>query len=105
MGRKARNGRRPRSSGLLPAKQAEYPVDEEVDLHGMAVDEALVAAEAALSRHRRGSVIRLVHGHSNRGHDSIRTRLRLALDSVWSIRVKRYRTDFHNPGATLVEIA
>jgi hypothetical protein len=105
MGRKARSGRKPRGTGHPPAPRPEYPVDEEVDLHGMAVDEALVAAEAALSRHRRGAVVRLVHGHSNRGHDSIRTRLRLALDSVWSARVARYRTDFYNPGATLVEIA
>lgn len=103
--RKARNGRKPRGLGLTPAKSPEYPVDEELDLHGMAVDEALTAAEALLKRHRGGSTVRLVHGHSNRSHESIRSQLHRALTSVWKIRVKRFRTDFHNPGATLVEIA
>lgn len=103
--RKARNGRKPRGLGLTPARTPEFPVDEEVDLHGMAVDEALVAAEAVLRRHRAGAMVRLIHGHSNRGHDSIRTNLHRALTSVWKQRVKRFRTDFHNPGATLVEIA
>jgi hypothetical protein len=49
-------------------------------------------------------MVRLIHGHSNAGPDSIRKRVRLALDTVWSRRVRRYRTDFHNPGATLVEL-
>jgi DNA-nicking Smr family endonuclease len=102
--KKARNGRKPRGLGLPPQPRAEYPVDEDLDLHGMAVDEALVAVEALLRRHRAGATVRLIHGHSNRGADSIRTRVRLALESVWRGRVKRFRTDFHNPGATLVEI-
>jgi DNA-nicking Smr family endonuclease len=102
---KARNGRKPRGLGLTPARAAEYPVDEEADLHGMAVDEALVAAEALLKRHRAGATVRIIHGHSNRGNDSIRTNLHRALTSVWKNRVKRFRTDFHNPGATLIEIA
>ena len=105
MGRKARNGRKPRGLGLPPARPADFPVDEEIDLHGMAVDEALVAAEALLRRHRSGATVRLIHGHSNRGPESIRTGLHRALVSVWKHRVKRHRTDFHNPGATLVEIA
>jgi DNA-nicking Smr family endonuclease len=103
--RKARNGRKPRGLALTPAKSPEFPVDEEIDLHGMAVDEALTAAEALLKRHRGGAVVRLVHGHSNRSHDSIRSQLHRALSSVWKIRVRRFRVDFQNPGATLVEIA
>lgn len=102
---KARNGRKPRGLGLTPARQPEYPVDEEIDLHGMAVDEALTAAEAMLARHRTGAKLRFIHGHSNRGNDSIRTNLHRALTSVWKKRVKRFRTDFANPGATLVEVA
>lgn len=105
MGRKARNGRKPRGLGLPPARPPEFPVDEEIDLHGMAVDEALVAAEALLSRHRRGDLVRFIHGHSNRGSDSIRTNIQRALSSVWRSRVTRFRPDFHNPGATLVEVA
>jgi hypothetical protein len=102
---KARNGRKPRGLGLTPARPAEFPVDEEIDLHGMAVDEALTAAESMLKRHRSGAMLRMIHGHSNRGNDSIRTNLHRALTSVWKIRVKRFRTDFHNPGATLIEVA
>lgn len=110
MGRnKARRGRRspasPRATAGAPPPRPELPVDEEIDLHGMAVDEALAAAEAALLRHGPGSVVRLVHGHSNRNHDSIRSRIRFALNGVWRKRVARFRTDFHNPGATLVEIS
>ena len=101
---KARNGRKPRGLGLTPARAQDVPVDEELDLHGMAIDEALVAAEALLRRHRAGATVRLVHGHSNRGPDSIRSRLHRALGSVWKHRVRRFRTDFMNPGATLVEI-
>src|SRR5690606_33898257 len=103
--RKARNGRKPRGLGLPPSRPAEYPVDEEVDLHGMAVDEALVAAESLLRRHRAGATVRLIHGHSNRGPDSIRTGIHRALTSNRKQRVKRFRTEFPNPGATLVELA
>ena len=102
---KARNGRKPRGLGLTPARVPEFPVDEEVDLHGMAVDEALAEAESMLKRHRSGAMLRMIHGHSNRGPDSIRTNLHRALSSIWKIRVKRFRTDFQNPGATLVEVA
>ena len=105
MGNKARNGRKPRGLGLPPQRTLEFAADEDVDLHGMAVDEALAAAEEALNRHRSGAVVRLIHGSSNRGPDSIRTRLLLSLNSVWKSKVKRSRLDFHNPGATLVEIA
>jgi DNA-nicking Smr family endonuclease len=85
----------------------EVTVDEELDLHGMAVDEALAAVDQMLARHRGrpGSVLRVVHGHSNSSPDSIRKRLRLALDTVWKRRVNRYRIDFHNPGATLIEVS
>jgi DNA-nicking Smr family endonuclease len=102
--KKARNGRKPRGLGLPPPPSPEFPADEDLDVHGMAVDEALAAAEALLSRHRAGAVVRVIHGHSNRGPDSIRTRLRFALESVWKNRVRRFRPDFHNPGATLIEI-
>ena len=97
--------KKPKDSKPDKSALREFPVDEELDLHGMAVDEALVAAEQALSRHRGkpGTYLRFIHGHSNRGPDSIRTRLHLALRTVWSQKVKRFRMDFYNTGATLVE--
>ena len=84
----------------------DFVVEEEFDLHGMAVDEAMAAAEQLLERHRGkpGTIVRLVHGHSNSSPDSIRKSLHRNLATVWKRRVKRYRLDFHNPGATLVEI-
>ena len=93
----------------VPTHQPRAPLgpipEEELDMHGMAVDEALAAADALLSRYRGrpGAVLRLIHGHSNRGPDSIRTRLHHALATVWKRRVLRFRLDFHNHGATLVE--
>ena len=87
-----------------PARR-EFPVDEELDLHGMAVDEALVAADQVFIRNRgkAGTYLRFIHGHSNPGPDSIKTRLHLALRTAWKRRVKRFRMDFFNTGATLVE--
>ncbi len=85
----------------------DFVVEEELDLHGMAVDEALVAAGLLLERHRgkSGRILRIVHGHSNSAPVSIRKSLHRNLNTVWKRQVKRYRLDFHNPGATLVEIA
>ena len=85
----------------------DFTVEEELDLHGMAVDEALVAAGLLLDRHRGkpGRIVRIVHGHSNSAPDSIRKSLHRNLNTVWKRHVKRYRLDFMNPGATLVEIA
>ena len=98
-------GRKRRVSAPRPARTPEFPVDEELDLHGMAVDEALAAVDGMLARHRGrpGAMLRIVHGQSNPSPDSIRKRLRLSLDTVWKNRVRRLRADFLNPGATLVE--
>ena len=84
----------------------DFAVEEELDLHGMAVDEALAAAEQLLERHRRkpGTIVRIVHGHSNPAPDSIRKSLHRGLATRWKGWVKRYRLDFNNPGSTLVEI-
>lgn len=84
----------------------EIPVDEELDLHGCAVDEALALVELALARHRGrpGSVIRLIHGHSSGNSGSIKGALRRGLESVWKSRVAAYRPEPGNPGATLVRL-
>ena len=85
----------------------DFAIEEELDLHGMAVDEAIVAAGLLLERHRgkSGRILRIVHGHSNSAPDSIRKSLHRNLNTVWKRQVKRYRLDFHNPGATLLEMA
>ena len=86
-----------------------YPfvIEEDLDLHGMAVDEAMAAAEHLLERYkaRPGAILRIIHGHSNIAPDSIRKSLYRNLGTIWKQRIKRYRLDVHNPGATLLEIA
>ncbi len=84
----------------------EIAVDEEVDLHGLAVDEAMVAAELALKRHARtpGAVLRFVHGHSSGSTGSIKGALKRNLETVWSARVQGFRPEPGNPGATLVKL-
>ncbi len=90
-----------------PAPLSMPVIDEELDLHGMSVDEALAAVDQLLRRHRgrTGAVLRIIHGHSNGAPDSIRRRVRYALDTVWRRHVKRYRYDLHNPGSTLLEVS
>ncbi len=98
--------RRKPSPGRPALVLYDFKVEEELDLHGMAVDEALVAVGQLLERHGKpGSILRVVHGHSNSAPDSIRKSLHRNFETVWKRRVKRYRLDFNNPGATLLEIA
>lgn len=82
-------------------------VDEDVDLHGMAVDEAMVAAGEALERHRRksGAVLRFIHGHSSGTSGSIKGALKRNLDSIWKSRIRSVRPEPGNPGCTLVKLA
>jgi len=84
----------------------DFPIEEDLDLHGMAVDEALAAAAHLLDRYkgRPGAIVRIIHGHSNSAPDSIRKSLYRNFKTVWKHRVTRYRMDIHNPGATLVEL-
>ena len=88
-------------------RRAVLPVDEEVDLHGLAVDEAMVEAELALKRHARnpGAVLRFVHGHSSGSSGSIKGALKRNLETVWSSRIQGFRPEPGNPGATLVKLA
>ncbi len=84
-----------------------FTIEEELDLHGMAVDEAMAAAEQFLERYENkpGTILRIIHGHSNIAPDSIRKSLQRNFATVWKHRIKRHRLDVHNPGATLLEIA
>lgn len=89
-----------------PATRPALPVDEEVDLHGMAVDEAMVQAELALKRWqgRSGAVIRFIHGHSSGDSGSIKGALKRSLQTLWKSRVQGMRPEPGNPGATLVKL-
>ncbi|GEM_PF-1502608 len=79
-------------------------VDEEIDLHGLAIDEAMVLVEQALARwrNRPGACIRIIHGKSSGTKDSIKGMLRLNLETRWKNRVRSFRQEPANPGASLV---
>lgn len=104
-----RDRRRAGGDAAHPPRRPMLPfeIEEEVDLHGLAVDEAMVAAEQALKRHaaRRGAVLRFVHGHSSGASGSIKGELKRRLETVWRNRIQAFRPEPGNPGATLVKLA
>ncbi|MDQ3003248.1 MAG: Smr/MutS family protein [Fibrobacterota bacterium] len=90
-----------------PVRRIETPVDEEIDLHGLAIDEAMVQVELALARwgKRPGACLRIIHGQSSGTRDSIKGALRRNLESSWKNKVRSFRQEFANPGSTLVLVA
>jgi DNA-nicking Smr family endonuclease len=102
MSRKRGNGKQEKPAPVrLP-----FPVEEEVDLHGLAVDEAMVQAELALGRWRGrpGAVLRFIHGHSSGNTGSIKGALKRSLETLWKSRVRSVKPEPGNPGATLVKL-
>jgi DNA-nicking Smr family endonuclease len=99
----AKQGKAP---SLSQSQAAKLPpvIDEDLDLHGLAIDEAMVQVEQALARYRRGvsACIRIIHGKSSGTHDSIKGSLRRNLETRWSNRIRSFRPESGNPGATLV---
>jgi DNA-nicking Smr family endonuclease len=79
-------------------------VEEELDLHGLAIDEAMAQVEMALARwrNRPGACIRVIHGKSSGTRDSIKGMFRHNLETRWKGKVAAYRQEPANPGATLV---
>ncbi len=79
-------------------------VEEEIDLHGLAIDEAMVQVELALARwrNRPGACIRVIHGQSSGSKISIKGMLKRNLETQWKGRIRSFRPELGNPGATLV---
>ena len=96
-----RGGRRWRT---LPSGRIAAAVEEELDLHGLAIDEAMAQVEMALARwrNRPGACIRVIHGKSSGTRDSIKGMLRHNLETRWKGKVAAFRQEPANPGATLV---
>jgi len=99
--------RKPAAAPTHPFVLYDFKIDEELDLHGMAVDEAMAAADQLLERYhkRPGAILRVVHGSSNSAPNSIRKSLHRNFETVWKRRVNRYRLDILNPGATILEVS
>jgi hypothetical protein len=103
MRRKAGKSKRP-VGGPSPARPA-IEVDEELDLHGLTIAEALAQVEFAIARWARfGGTLRAIHGHSSGAADSIKGTLRRNLESVWKGRIAAFRPEPGNPGSTLIRI-
>ncbi|MBW8890553.1 MAG: Smr/MutS family protein [Fibrobacteres bacterium] len=80
-------------------------VDEELDLHGLSIAEAMAQVELALARWTpSGGSLRVIHGHSSGASDSIKGALRRKLESVWKSRIAAVRPEPGNPGSTLIRV-
>jgi DNA-nicking Smr family endonuclease len=88
-----------------PPPRLAPEVDEEIDLHGLTIAEAMAQVELALARwSRAGGSLRCIHGHSSGNADSIKGALRRNLGSVWKSKIEAFRPEPGNPGATLVRV-
>ena len=99
-----RKGGRRKDPGPGPLRMA-VEVDEEIDLHGLTIAEAMAQVEMALARWARaGGRLRCIHGHSSGNADSIKGALRRNLGSMWKGRIESFRPEPANPGATLIKV-
>ena len=101
-----KKGKKPSPVTSKPFLRFESPVEEEVDLHGLAIDEAMVQAELAIARWKKhpGACIRFIHGKSSGNQNSIKGALRRNLETAWKHAVRSFRPELANPGATLVSL-
>ena len=102
----ALNTERPRAGKRKPSPTPPEPLPgrrpaTEIDLHGLAVDEALARAEQALSDALLADVseLRLIHGKSG---GRIRAALHRRLREISTVRA--FRLDPGNPGVTIVSL-
>ncbi len=82
----------------------DSPVDMEIDLHGYAVDEAMVEVEClfqALCKSRYKS-LRVIHGLAKQGQATIFSQLSQNIRTIWRNKIENSYQEKHNSGATII---
>jgi len=81
----------------------ELAADSEIDLHGMALEEAIckVELELELAKKNHWKRIRIVHGIGEKSGGIIRKILEQKFRSEWSGFVSEYRYERNNRGSSL----
>jgi len=82
---------------------AEPAADSEIDLHGLALEEALckVELELKLAKKNKWKCIRIVHGIGEKSGGVIRKVLEQKFRSEWSGFISEYRYERNNRGSSL----
>ncbi len=105
---KGKNGARSKKRIVTKIRhRIEEAVDEEMDLHGLTIDEAIAQVELWLEQfsHLPGARLRVVHGRSGHSRDTIRGRIYWCAKTVWKGKLKAYYQEPHNSGATILVLA
>ena len=81
-----------------------FSIDEELDLHGLAIDEAMVQVELLLNRYKnhKKTIVRIIHGYSSGKQNSIQGALKRNLNSIWKGKILSHKPEPGNPGSTLI---
>ena len=79
-------------------------VDLELDLHGLAIEEAMILVERELELAVKSNyrIIRVIHGSNKQTKDCIYNYFFTNIKGKWNRYINKHRFDNHNRGATLL---
>ena len=79
-------------------------IDYELDLHDCTIDEAMAKVEQEITALSQAGykTLRVIHGNSSRGVNTIKSQLRINLNSRWKKWVDGYKSDLFNQGITII---
>ena len=82
----------------------EEPVDMELNLHGYAIDEALLEVEQSMKSlvKARMNRLRVIHGQPKGEKRTIYKEIQRNLNKDWRELVERFYQEPHNSGATIL---